>query len=356
MRLVRRVTWISSRCVICLFLLPRWSDPSRGEVSLIELQTLRFIGALVLINRPNTEFQSGDIAFIKCDLDAYDGPQQASDIVSAAVQKSPGAIVLYSVNTTGCRTQKFIFKYLYTTTDRDDAYSLEQFLQNSTMTGNKALIYLNNRGDNSGGDGNGFMKSPTTAVAMIILYSITGIITALFLVIIVVGAIRAHRHPERYWPRNEPGRPRQSRAKGIARAMLETIPIVKFGDREDEKTRARGRDVELENGARSVPAPLPAVSEADGNKSTGQTDAITANAGPELVTTETAEGVGQSASSEDNSELRTENGLACSVCTDDFVKGQDIRVLPCNHKFHPECIDPWLLNVSGTCPLWSVLP
>ena len=138
--------------------------------------------------------------------------------------------------------------------------------------------------------------------------------------------------------------------------MLETIPIVKFGDREDEKTRARGRDVELETGTQSVPAHLPAASEADGDKSTGQTDAIIAEAGPELVTTETAEGVGRSAKSEDNSELRTENGLACSVCTDDFVKGQDIRVLPCNHKFHPECIDPWLLNVSGTCPLWSVLP
>ena len=47
-----------------------------------------------------------------------------------------------------------------------------------------------------------------------------------------------------------------------------------------------------------------------------------------------------------------DNGLACSVCVEDFVKGQDIRVLPCQHKFHPECIDPWLLNVSGTCPLW----
>lgn len=309
-----------------------------------------------MIDQPNIEFESGDLAFIKCDLDAYAGPQQAKEIVSAAVQKSPGALVLYSVNSTGCRSQNFIFKYLYTTTDPDEAFRVEQILQSSRATGNKAMITLNNRGDSSGGDGNGFMKSPTTAVAMIILYSITGIITALFLVIIVVGAIRAHRHPERYWPRNEPGRPRQSRAKGIARAMLETIPIVKFGDREDEKTRARGRDVELETGTQSVPAPLPAVSEADGNKSTGQTDAITAEAEPELVTTEIAEGVGRSAKSEDNSELRTENGLACSVCTDDFVKGQDIRVLPCNHKFHPECIDPWLLNVSGTCPLWSVLP
>ena len=65
---------------------------------------------------------------------------------------------------------------------------------------------------------------------MIILYSITGIITALFLGIIITGAVRAHRHPERYGPRRVAGRIRQSRARGIARAMLETIPIVKFGD------------------------------------------------------------------------------------------------------------------------------
>jgi hypothetical protein len=29
-----------------------------------------------------------------------------------------------------------------------------------------------------------------------------------------------------------------------------------------------------------------------------------------------------------------------------------VRVLPCQHQFHPPCVDPWLVNVSGTCPLW----
>src|SRR5690606_1249380 len=70
-----------------------------------------------------------------------------------------------------------------------------------------------------------------SAVAMSILYSITGLITLLFLVIIGTGAIRAHRYPERYGPRSGfGGRPSQSRAKGLALAVLETLPIVKFGD------------------------------------------------------------------------------------------------------------------------------
>jgi len=48
------------------------------------------------------------------------------------------------------------------------------------------------------------------------------------------------------------------------------------------------------------------------------------------------------------------NSLGCSICTEDFHLGEDVRVLPCNHKYHPACIDPWLLNVSGTCPLCRI--
>ena len=205
-------------------------------------------------------------------------------------------------------------------------------------------------GSGGGGSSGGLGKSPTTAVAMIILYSITGIITALFLIIIIVGAIRAHRHPERYGPRRVIGRARQGRAKGLARAMLETLPIVKFSDKEEDvKPAEQSRDVELAN----VPKDAAAGTEHhETGASTSTTNAV-AESGPDVVTTEAAAGSTQSTEgTETAAGDKSDNGLACSVCTDDFVNGQDIRVLPCKHKFHPECIDPWLLNVSGTCPLW----
>ena len=199
--------------------------------------------------------------------------------------------------------------------------------------------------------------SPTTTVAMIILYSITGIITLLFLIIIITGSIRAHRNPERYGPGAFLGGSRQGRARGIARAMLETLPIVKFGERESNKPPGgqRSNDVEL---ARTTSNPV--EGSADHNTTSHDVsntipqpdlavDAPSVDAGTHM---DRQEPVSAETGAEMSPESQAEAGLACSVCTDDFVKGQDTRVLPCNHKFHPECIDPWLLNVSGTCPLW----
>jgi hypothetical protein len=48
--------------------------------------------------------------------------------------------------------------------------------------------------------------------------------------------------------------------------------------------------------------------------------------------------------------------VICTICEEYFQAGQDVRLLPCKHGFHPACIDPWLLNMSATCPLWYVLP
>ena len=40
----------------------------------------------------------------------------------------------------------------------------------------------------------------------------------------------------------------------------------------------------------------------------------------------------------------------CAICLADFTDGDKIRVLPkCNHEFHVDCIDKWLLSHSS-CP------
>mmetsp|Transcript_6990 Transcript_6990/g.10668 ORF Transcript_6990/g.10668 Transcript_6990/m.10668 type:complete len:332 (+) Transcript_6990:70-1065(+) len=41
----------------------------------------------------------------------------------------------------------------------------------------------------------------------------------------------------------------------------------------------------------------------------------------------------------------------CVICMEDFVEGEDVKVLPCGHGFHAHCIDPWLANQSDRCPL-----
>ncbi|KAI9357288.1 hypothetical protein DFJ73DRAFT_821202 [Zopfochytrium polystomum] len=44
-------------------------------------------------------------------------------------------------------------------------------------------------------------------------------------------------------------------------------------------------------------------------------------------------------------------GARCPICLDDFVTGDKSRELPCKHSFHPHCVDKWLTETSGTCPL-----
>ena len=303
-----------------------------------------------------TSLQPGDIPYISCEPSDYSGPIDAAKTINLAVNNKPWAIVLYSEYAASCSLSSsgdFQYTFMYTMMNASSSAAIVDGLRKNNPPYPPTNILVDQtsvNGTSGGGSGSsGLGKSPTTAVAMIILYSITGIITALFLIIIIVGAIRAHRHPERYGPRRVIGRVRQGRAKGLARAMLETLPIVKFGDKEEEmKNTEQGRDIELADATED------AASSTEHRADGASTSSAATPAGrPDVVTTEAAAGAAQGnegvgAGTGNN----TDSGLACSVCTDDFVKGQDIRVLPCKHKFHPECIDPWLLNVSGTCPLW----
>ncbi|CZS88722.1 uncharacterized protein RAG0_00369 [Rhynchosporium agropyri] len=304
-----------------------------------------------------------EVALITCDPNGSN--IDASQVLRTACDQKPRAIVLYSLEASSCNvTGSFGYTSLFTMLSAAKSRELMEIAGIDYKDSNSLVA---NIGSSNGTDSLGNSPppksseapspggpAPTTAVAMSILYSITGIITLLFLVIIATGAIRAHRHPERYGPRSGlAGRSRQSRAKGLARAMLETLPIVKFGDPEPVKNP--NGDVELGDGnARNQTSStiasvertvLTAESKKDETKARSTTDTTggSVESGLEAAQAESTES--------GEADVVKEGELGCSICTEDFKTGEDVRVLPCDHKYHPACIDPWLLNVSGTCPL-----
>lgn len=292
---------------------------------------------------------------------------------------NPAHPFLYSmINAT---TSQRVLEELETTTSAGSQVyfaRIQPSTKNGTMSTDNGSSYGSDAGSQS--DSNPLGPSPSTAVAMIILYSITGVITTLFLVIIITGALRAHRHPERYGPgvvlnggRNGS---RQTRVRGIARAMLDTLPVVKFGDQQNANHEPKPTDVEMGD-ATSRNSAEDHQQHGSGAVANGQAAATTATSGAGTPaannTTHSSEvpraavapaanstpehpadadaGIAPAAAGSSAENLPSE-GDGCTICTEEFEPGQDVRLLPCNHKFHPACIDPWLLNVSGTCPLW----
>ncbi|KAF8407195.1 hypothetical protein HHK36_006322 [Tetracentron sinense] len=41
----------------------------------------------------------------------------------------------------------------------------------------------------------------------------------------------------------------------------------------------------------------------------------------------------------------------CYICLADYEEGDKIRVLPCRHEYHMSCVDKWLKEIKGVCPL-----
>ena len=45
----------------------------------------------------------------------------------------------------------------------------------------------------------------------------------------------------------------------------------------------------------------------------------------------------------------------CVICLEEFSAGDTIRMLPCSHEYHSECIDNWLRTQQQNCPMCKYL-
>lgn len=136
------------------------------------------------------------------------------------------------------------------------------------------------------------------------LYVIAAIAALLMIVGVTIAVLRARCH-DGPWAAHSSG---QTRQRSMTTALLKSIPLVQYDD---------------ENGI------LPHMSNSSLN------------------------GKAPSGTDSEKSTSIVETAMStCAICTDEFVKNQLVRILPCGHLFHQSCVDEWLVRRSRTCPTW----
>lgn len=151
----------------------------------------------------------------------------------------------------------------------------------------------------------------------------------------------------------------QSRAAGLGRAVLDSFPLIKFGAATQTQNNASPpKAVDLESGDSTLTQRLSGETGREAIEMMTVVDATTPSSSDsrqELpAEAKTHDNSGHDNDREDASRVLNSIGKeTCPICMVDFENGDDLRVLPCEgrHQFHQECVDPWLLELSSSCPI-----
>lgn len=103
-------------------------------------------------------------------------------------------------------------------------------------------------------------------------------------------------------------------------------------------------------------SPAPSLNQLDNglstNKSlTSETSALSSNQSNIFDSFNSHKKVGGVPSMRNISKTSKDN---CAICIEAFDDNDDVRGLACGHCYHQKCIDPWLTNCRGACPLCNV--
>jgi Ring finger domain len=157
----------------------------------------------------------------------------------------------------------------------------------------------------------------------------------------------------------------------LTRAILDTFPLIKFGTRRDEADQAKDLEAHRNPEAsgsetRDVQNDAPSNADMEPPRTITMDASTDADELTELQRDRddltdlppARPRAGPSSSSSfapaDPDPLPESIGReTCPICIVDFEDGDDVRVLPCEgkHVFHQACVDPWLLELSSSCPI-----
>lgn len=306
------------------------------------------------------------IAFIRCD--------DIKNVISAA--DSASAILLYSdANSCSFRSISFNFTIPIFITDQKcyDDVSKVLVSTNQVAVEIKGGINFENvpgTKDNSPVSTNGSSGEnkvlATYQTAMIVLYAVSGVVLGLFFIVVVTNIIKNRLNaPAPQTSQGQDPRPR----RGIARSVLESFPVFFFtmglkdedddkkekDDLEKGKAKELGSDIELESLSTDVMKSAPQAEDAkdSSNISTDKTSKASNNnnddnsqeSDPDLPQNPSIAHIKDSSRSRSisttsnpsatltNNEVQ-DGQLTCPICIDDFESGEELRLLPCQHRYH----------------------
>jgi hypothetical protein len=173
------------------------------------------------------------------------------------------------------------------------------------------------------------------------------IVGVMVVIIIVVARYMNRVRPVVTAPASVPNhrrREEESFQKEIRTSLLDSLPVMRYNTRLLPKQQRPGYANESAWNTYSPRRQLQPAIKGEEPRTIHTEAAVTGNTNERKSEGSALQTGGQSGSSIDPA--------TCSVCIESFAENENVRILPCSHIYHQRCIDPWLLNKSGTCPLW----